>query len=102
VLSNLQGGADPVLLSVPEVPEVQQTWEDTLSGQWLAISFDQQSNGIDPEFPGPLMGPYTEMRTALRDAVEDMILAGAEPADVLATADQEITEALERYEEENF
>lgn len=102
VLSNLQGGADPVLLSVPEVPEVQETWTDTLSGQWLAISFDQQSNGIDPEFPGPLLGPYTEMRTAIRDAVESMILDDAEPAEVLATAEQEITDAIVRYEEENF
>jgi sn-glycerol 3-phosphate transport system substrate-binding protein len=102
VLSNLQGGADPVLLSVPEVPEVQETWADTLSGQWLAISFDQQENGIDPEFPGPLIGPYTEMRTAIRDAVEDMILNDAEPADVLAAAQQEITDAITRYDEETF
>jgi len=102
VLSNLQGGNDPVLLSVAEVPEVQETWTDTLSGQWLAISFDQQENGIDPEFPGPLLGPYTEMRTAIRQAVEDMILNDAEPADVLATAEAEITDAIVRYEEENF
>lgn len=102
VMSNLQGGNDPVLLSVADVPEVQQTWEDTLSGQWLAISFAQQENGIDPEFPGPLVGPYTEMRTAIRSAVEDMILNDKEPADVLATAEQEITDAIHDYEEENF
>ena len=61
-----------------------------------------RSNGIDPEFPGPLLGPYTELRTAIRQAVEDMILNDAEPADVLATAEQEITDAIVRYEEENF
>ena len=102
VMSNLQGGNDPVLLSVADVPEVQQTWEDTLSGQWLAISFAQQENGIDPDFPGPLVGPYTEMRTAIRSAVEDMILNDKEPADVLATAEQEITDAIHDYDEENF
>ncbi len=102
VMSNLQGGNDPVLLSVADVPEVQQTWEDTLSGQWLAISFAQQENGIDPDFPGPLVGPYTEMRTAIRQAVEDMILNDKEPADVLATAEQEITDAIHDYDEENF
>lgn len=102
VISNLQGGNDPVLLSVADVPEVQTTWEDTLSGQWLAISFAQQENGIDPEFPGPLLGPYTEMRTAIRQAVEDMILNDAEPADVLATAEAEVTDAIVRYDEENF
>lgn len=102
VVSNLEGGADPVLMSVADVPEVQQTWQDTLSGQWLAISFDQQANGIDPDFPGPLVGPYTEMRTAIRSAVEDMILNDKEPADVLATAEQEITDAIHDYDEENF
>ena len=66
------------------------------------ISFDQQQNGIDPEFPGPLVGPYTEMRTAVRQAVEEMLLNDAEPEDVLAEAEAEITEAIERYQEENF
>ena len=102
VVNNLVGGNDPVLLSVADVPEVKRTWEDTLSGQWLAISFEQQQNGIDPEFPGPLVGPYTEMRTAVRKAVEDMLLNDAEPADVLAEAEAEITDAIARYDEENF
>ncbi len=102
VVNNLVGGNDPTLVSVADVPEVQRTWEDTLSGQWLAISFDQQQNGIDPEFPGPLVGPYTEMRTAVRHAVEDMLLNDKEPADVLATAEQEITDAIHDYDEENF
>ena len=102
VINNLVGGNDPTLVTVADVPEVQRTWEDTLSGQWLAISFDQQQNGIDPEFPGPLVGPYTEMRTAVRQAVEDMLLNDAAPEDVLATAEQEITDAIARYQEENF
>lgn len=102
VVNNLVGGNDPVLLSVADVPEVQRTWEDTLSGQWLAISFEQQQNGIDPEFPGPLVGPYTEMRTAVRQAVEDMLLNDAAPEDVLAQAEEEITQAIQDYQEENF
>ena len=102
VVNNLVGGNDPTLVTVADVPEVQTTWEDTLSGQWLAISFDQQQNGIDPEFPGPLVGPYTEMRTAVRQAVEDMLLNDAAPEDVLATAEQEITAAIVQYQEENF
>jgi len=101
-VSNLEGGNDPVLVSIADDPEVADTWENTLSGQWLALSFEQQQTGIDPEFPGPLVGPYTEMRTAIRKAVEDMILNDAEPADVLAEAEAEITEAIERYDEENF
>ncbi|MBL8776971.1 MAG: extracellular solute-binding protein [Acidimicrobiales bacterium] len=102
VVSNLVGSNDPTLVSVADVPEVARTWADTLSGQWLAISFEQQQNGIDPEFPGPLVGPYTEMRTAVRQAVEDMLLNDAAPEDVLADAEAEITEAIERYQEENF
>ena len=102
VVNNLVGGNDPTLVTVADVPEVRRTWEDTLSGQWLAISFDQQQNGIDPEFPDPLIGPYTEMQTAVRQAVEDMLLNDAEPEDVLATAEQEISDAIVQYQEENF
>ena len=43
-----------------------------------------------------------EMRTAVRQAVEEMLLNDAAPEDVLADAEAEITEAIERYEEENF
>jgi len=42
------------------------------------------------------------MRTAVRQAVEDMLLNDAAPEDVLATAEQEITDAIARYQEENF
>ncbi len=102
VVSNLVGSNDPTRVSVADVPEVATTWADTLSGQWLAISFDQQQNGIDPEFPGPLVGPYTEMRTAVRQAVEDMLLNDVAPEDVLARAEEEITQAIQDYQEENF
>jgi sn-glycerol 3-phosphate transport system substrate-binding protein len=102
VQSNLEGGADPIRLSTAELPEVRDTWENTLSGQWLAISFDQQQNGIDPEFPGPLLGPYTELRDALRTAVERMILEDVDPQQALDEAEAEVNEAIARYEDENF
>ena len=41
-------------------------WTNTLSGRWLAIAYDELLNGVDPNFPGPLMGPYDQFRKAIR------------------------------------
>ena len=99
---NLIGGWDPINLRTPDQPEVAETWDTTLSGAWLRVSFDQMVDGIDPDFPGPLVGPYTELRTAVRIMLEEVLLNGADPASAAADAEAEITAALERYEEENF
>jgi sn-glycerol 3-phosphate transport system substrate-binding protein len=99
---NLVGGMDPFLESAAESPEIQDVWQTTLSGQWLAISYEQMINGIDPEFPGPLVGPYTDMRAVERTLLESVVLDGADPQEALDQATDELTEVLQRYEEENF
>lgn len=99
---SLQGGSDPINLETAELPEVQETWETTLSGSWLQTSFEQMVDGIDPAFPGPLVGPYTEMRAALAVMLEQVMLEGGDPATALAEAEAEVTAALERYEEQSF
>lgn len=100
--ASLVGGSDPVNTVTATLPEVQQTWETTLSGSWLAISYQQMIDGIDPDFPGPLVGPYTEMRTAISNMLDAVLLAGTDPADAVAAAEAEVTAALERYQEQSF
>jgi len=99
---NLVGGMDPFLQPAAESPEIQEVWETTLSGSWLAISYQQMIDGIDPDFPGPLVGPYSEMRDIERNLLEEVVLNGADPQETLDSASDDLTEVLQRYEEENF
>lgn len=102
VFNNLQGSYMPLLESAVDDPELKATWEDTLSGQWLALGFNQLQTGVDPEAPGITLGPYTEFRDELGTALEDMYFNDGEPADVLGEAQANIDEAITRYQEENF
>ena len=92
----------PLLESAVADRELEATWQDTLSGQWLALGFDQLQNGVDPEAPGITLGPYTEFRDEMGAALEGMYFNDGDPADVLATAQEEIDAAIAQYEEENF
>ena len=99
---NLQGSYLPYNTAALDDPELAQRWETTLSGRWLAMAYDELVEGIDPAFPGPLIGPYSEFREAVRASVEQMIFRGEPPAEVVTEAAESTTEALVRYQEENF
>ncbi len=99
---NLRGGYLPYRTSAVDTPAIQQSWTQTTSGRWLAIAYDELLHGVDPSFPGPLMGPYDEFRRSLRSSVENMTFNGAAPADVVTQAANETTAALQRYQDQNF
>jgi len=99
---NLRGSYLPYRTTAVDTPEIQQRWTTTLAGQWLAIAYDELLNGVDPDFPGPLLGPYDEFRRAVRSSVEEMVFRGAAPAEAVRQAADETTEALQRYQDENF
>jgi sn-glycerol 3-phosphate transport system substrate-binding protein len=99
---NLRGSYLPYRTTAVDTPAIQERWTTTLAGQWLAIAYDELLNGVDPDFPGPLLGPYDEFRRAIRSSVEEMVFRGAAPADVVRNAAEETTAALQRYQDENF
>jgi sn-glycerol 3-phosphate transport system substrate-binding protein len=101
VENDLVGSFLPSVPAALEDPELQEVWADTLSGQWLAIAYDQVE-GADPGFPGPSMGPYTEFRQILREEVDRLLFEDATPEDVSATVQERLDEALTTYEEQNF
>lgn len=98
---NLEGGVLPAIQGAAEDPELQETWENTLSGQWLALAYAQVA-AVNPDFPGPAMGPYTQVRDIVREQMEAVIFSGTDPADAAAAMQEEATEALATYEEESF
>jgi sn-glycerol 3-phosphate transport system substrate-binding protein len=99
---NLVGSYLPYNTDALDDPELQARWTDTLSGRWLAMAYEELETGVDPDFPGPLMGPYSEFRESLRGSVEGMIFEDTPPDEAVASAADETTEALQRYLDENF
>jgi sn-glycerol 3-phosphate transport system substrate-binding protein len=98
---HLKGSYLPIIEEVLNDPDVQSVWANDAAGQWLATAHAQLT-AIDPEFAGPVIGPFTEQRQIIQDSLEAMLLGGEDPAAVLAEAEQLVTEALEQYADQNF
>lgn len=98
---HLEGSYLPVSQAAVDSPEVQEFWADTRPGKWLHTAYDGLQN-VEPEWPGPLIGPYTDTRSAVRDALDALLFGDATPDDAIAEANRKITEALEAYNDENF
>ena len=90
------GSVSPVLQSAADEPELQEAWTSSLGGQWAKIAYDVLA-GIDTDFPGPVIGPYDEVRKAIEKAMDRALLNDEPVGPVLEEADRTITEALERY-----
>lgn len=93
----LEGSYLPFNMDAVDDPAVVAAWSDRPSGQWLAIAWQEVTEGLDPDFPGPLLGPYDEMRVAIRRAVDSVAFAGTDPATALAEADDLADEAIDEY-----
>ena len=98
---HLKGSYLPITDEVLDDPDVQSVWANDAAGQWLATAHGQLAD-IDPEFAGPVIGPFTEQRMIIQDSLEAVLLGGEDPAAALATAEEQINEALERYADQNF
>ena len=82
-------------------PAVQKFWSSTRPGTWLETAYQGLQN-VDPDWPGPLIGPYTETRGAVRTALDELMFSGASPDKVIGDANKTITDAIEHYNDENF
>jgi sn-glycerol 3-phosphate transport system substrate-binding protein len=92
----------PYRISAASDPRLKANWDGTLSGSWLELAFDELNTGVDPDFPGPLMGPYDQFRVAVRSGVEDLLFKDAQPQGVIDATNDATTKALEQYQQENF
>jgi sn-glycerol 3-phosphate transport system substrate-binding protein len=96
-----EGSYLPYRTSAGTTPEAEQFFNGSLAGKWLRIANDQV-RAIDPNFPGPLIGPYDEVRDTLRDALTSVALQGTAPDEAIAQAQHDITDSVQRYSEGGF
>jgi sn-glycerol 3-phosphate transport system substrate-binding protein len=95
----LEGSYLPISESARQDPGLQEEFESTRRGRWLAVastSLDQ----LDPDFPGPVIGPYNEFRSSTRGALEQLTLGGGEPASLVTQINSRLQESLRSYADE--
>jgi sn-glycerol 3-phosphate transport system substrate-binding protein len=95
----LQGSYLPVTQAVQDAPEVQAYFTDTQPGRWLSAA-NEQLLSIDPEFPGPAIGPYNQFRAGLHSMLDDVVLGSAEPATAITEFNDAFQSDLEAYLDE--
>jgi sn-glycerol 3-phosphate transport system substrate-binding protein len=93
---HLRGSYLPIVKSVADEPDVQAFWQDQVAGVLIKPAVDQLA-AADPDEPGPLIGPYTDFTDDLENAIEGVLLSGEDVEGALSTAQDEVTQSLERY-----
>jgi sn-glycerol 3-phosphate transport system substrate-binding protein len=93
----MQGSYLPVFSGAEESPDLQAYFSDSLPGSWLATAFESLQQ-VDPSFPGPVIGPYKEFRSAVRTAIEEALIGGTPAVEAFETANTAFQTALDAYE----
>ena len=101
VIWTSQGSYLPVREAAQKALAADPTWGTSQRGQWITTAFNSMLT-LDPDAPGPLIGPYDKFRTAEEAMLEKIALgdpasakAAVKPA--LAEATSTIDDALAKY-----
>jgi hypothetical protein len=97
---HLVGSYLPTTQAAAGHPEVVAYWKDDLAGRLLKTGYDQLLQ-VDPQRPGPQIGPYSDYTDAIKNSLDRLVLQGDSVESVIARADEEIQDALDRYNEDN-
>ncbi len=92
----IDGSSFPVRRSAAEDPELKKYWTDTQSGRWMAEAYKGFTT-LDPNFPGPVIGPYREFRLNVKNGLESIVLDDVDPATAMEQVDTDFQEALDQY-----
>lgn len=95
----LEGSYLPVSESARQDPALVEEFESTRRGRWLAIAA-QSLETLNPDFPGPVIGPYNQLRTSVRASMERLTLDGAAVDAEATRIDEELQRALDDYARE--
>ena len=95
----LEGSYLPVSEAARNDPALQKEFTETRRGQWLAIA-SSALDELDPDFPGPVFGPYNQFRAAVRDSFEKITLGQADVPATIQSVNDKFQSDLEQYAEE--
>jgi len=92
----LKGSYLPVTTTVQSDPAITAYFANDPAGQWLGI-VNKQLLGVDPDFPGPSIGPYNQFRTGLHAALESVVLNDGDVATTIGEFDAQFQAELDAY-----
>lgn len=95
----LEGSYLPVSEAAREDPALTEEFETTRRGQWLAIASGSLDE-LDADFPGPVMGPYNQFRSLVRDSFEKITLDGQGVESTIDSVNSSFQDALTTYAED--
>jgi sn-glycerol 3-phosphate transport system substrate-binding protein len=95
----LQGSYLPVSTAVQEDPTIVNYFANDPAGKWLGVA-NQQLLGLDPDFPGPVIGPYNQYRAGIHKMLEGVVLGGEDPATALSEFNTKFQSDLDSYAKE--
>ncbi len=95
----LEGSYLPVSEAARNDPALQKDFSESRRGQWLAIA-SSSLDELDPEFPGPVFGPYNQFRAAVRSSFEKITLGQEDVAATIESVDAGFQDDLTTYAEE--
>jgi len=101
ILWTQEGSYLPILSTVKNDPTLKADWTTTNRGRWLSTAYAGIST-LNTNFPGPLIGPYAQVRQAVRNALETVTLSGGNAEAALKTAQATATQELKNYNKNNF
>ena len=87
-LWHTEGSYLPVRQETVESQEITDFWADTRPGKWLQTAYEGLET-VDPDWPGPLIGPYTETRNAVRTALDGLLFGGETADQVIPVAESD-------------
>lgn len=88
-------GYIPISFAASEDAAVQELWAERPGYQ---VAYEQLADdNLPPGGGGPVIGAYVEFRNAVEDAIEALVLDGADPAETAATLQEEADRAIASY-----
>ncbi|CAN5654277.1 ABC transporter substrate-binding protein [soil metagenome] len=95
----LQGSYLPVTQAVQDDPTIVDYFANDPAGKGLGV-VNQQLLSVDPDFPGPVIGPYNQFRTGLHSALEKAVLGGEDATATIEAFNTQFQSDLETYASE--
>jgi sn-glycerol 3-phosphate transport system substrate-binding protein len=92
----LEGSYLPVSEAAREDPTLQEDFDTTRRGGWLAVASSSLTE-LDPDFPGPVFGPYNQFRASVRDSFEQITLGGADITSTIESVNSGFQDELTSY-----
>lgn len=89
-------GYVPSVKAVADELEAEGFFEDDPIGILVAPAVESMGD-VDADRPGPFMGPYVELTSELEKALQAIFLQDADIEEALATAEANVTEAIQSY-----